>query len=377
MTDNLTPKFAPVSSSLATTTASSRSRTGRSGVVTSRFEPNPIILEISSTVLRVGYADQNKPQHVIRMEDPIFDTTTTDDNENDETPTKTKTKSSKTKTESDWYRILSPLIDSVYDRLMCKPSSRRVVCLYSNQKYAPLQFQRALQQHFWNRGVSACVELDPLEVLPVSLGWTRGLGVHLNREEAYCVCLADNYALPYTYQMVPEGGYKHWLNHETNKFHGGKQEDVFPSSSDNNDNYETNLQSLAVAILLCLQACPRDLRLHVVSNIVFCGDGVLLMPDLPRRVMKRVKEILENSHTNSDEKKDDKEDASSNRTTTVFGSVPLDVGDLTSLASKIGLISCSPYRADWICWVGASLWASVWNKYNDEETPIPWSFQPK
>jgi len=94
--------------------------------------------------------------------------------------------------------------------------------------------------------------------------------------------------------------------------------------------------------------------------------------------MKRVKDMLENSHTNSDEKKDDKEDASSSSTTTtVFGSVPLDVGDLTSLASKIGLISCSPHRADWICWVGASLWASVWNKYNDEETPIPWSFQPK
>jgi len=61
-------------------------------------------------------------------------------------------------------------------------------------------------------------------------------------------------------------------------------------------------------------------------------------------------------------------------TTTDYSCVPLNLEDLQSLASSVSLTSCAPYRADWICWVGASLWAAVWNKYNDEETPIPWMF---
>ena len=139
---------------------------------------------------------------------------------------------------------------------------------------------------------------------------------------------------------------------------------------------DPSLSSLVVAVLACLQKCPLDLRMSVVSNVIFCGDGVLLLPDLPRRVMKRVRDILKSENHDDDETRNDKDAHSSISTVpyTTYGSAPLNVANLKALASNVALTSCAPYRADWICWVGASLWASVWNKYNDEETPIPWIF---
>ncbi|VEU44149.1 unnamed protein product [Pseudo-nitzschia multistriata] len=332
----------------ATTTASS-SRVGRLSSLTltsSKFEPVPIVLEISSTVLRVGFAgEKSRPQHIIVLEGPIFDCDYCSGDE-----ARSIERKNRTKTESEWYLVLSPLIAQVYDRLMCKPSTRRVVCMYSNQRYTPLAFRKALCQHLWNRGVPALVEIDPLEVLPIVQGWTRGLAVNITREEAYCICHADGYVLPYTYQMVPPGGYKNWLQSEKR-----------------NEINEESMASLVSAVLSCLQKCPRDLRMSVVSNVVFCGDGVLVLPDLPRKVMKKVRDILQ-CNDNDEERSLGKFPSED------YGCVPLDLANLRSLASSVALTSCAPYRADWICWVGASLWAAVWNKYNDEETPIPWMF---
>lgn len=357
---------------VSTTSAGTSSRIGRLSTLSlssTRFEPVPIILEISSTVIRVGFAgEKSQPKHVIRIDGTIFET----DSRSQDESTATR-KKSKTKTESEWYMILSPLIEQVYDRLMCKPSTRRVVCLYSNQRYAPLPFRRALRQHLWNRGVPATVELDPLEVLPIAQGWTRGLAINITREEAYCVCLADGYTLPFTYQMVPSGGYKNWLRPQTKN---GVTEYVLPEKpKDGISDNDPSISSLVVAVLACLQKCPVDLRLNVVSNVVFCGDGVLLLPDLSRRVMKRVRDILQNANNkDSDETRNDKDARASvpSIPSATFGSAPLNVTNLQPLASSVALTSCEPYRPDWICWVGASLWAAVWNKYNDEETPIPW-----
>lgn len=366
------------STTIAAASAGSSSRIGRLSSLTltsSKFEPVPIILEISSTVLRVGFAgEKSRPQHVILLEGPLFDS----DDRPGESPSSTKRKVNKTKTESEWYLILSLLVEKVYERLMCKPSTRRVVCLYSNQRYTPPPFRRALRQHLWNRGVPAMVELDPIEVLPIIQGWTRGLAVNVTREEAYCICHADGHILPYTYQMVPSGGYKNWLCPETDN---GVTKYVFPPFSEdmNDDSKDQSISSLVGAILGCLEKCPCDVRLDVVSNVVFCGDGVHLLPDLPRRVMKRFREILQSNNERGDEMQNDKEATAALETLTQndFGSVPLDVGNLQSLVSKVALQSCSPYRADWICWSGASLWAAIWNKYNDDETPIPWMLNEK
>lgn len=325
-------------------------------------------MEIGSTIVRVGYAEQFRPQHLIAMENPIFDDAHEDQNSN------------KTKSESEWYLLLAPLMEQVYDRLMCRPSTRRVVCVY--KPYAPSGFQKALMQHLWNQGVPAQVHVDFLQVLPLAQGWKRGLIVHVSREEAICACYADGYIIPYTYQMVPTG-YKMLLK-ETFEESTGKTIYSLPSSSsselealmDETLLHEHDPRSLVIAILMCLQECPIDLRAQVVSNLVVCGDGVALLPDLSRRVAKKVEQMLEHPNMEQGTEAAPPSILAPSMDYPVYTMVPIDRTSLQPLAARLTLKSCAPYRADWISWVGASLWAATWNRYDEDETPIPWTISP-
>ncbi|KAL3916578.1 MAG: hypothetical protein SGARI_007930, partial [Bacillariaceae sp.] len=159
----------------------------------------------------------------------------------------------------------------------------------------------------------------------------------------------------------------------------GNMSHVLPSSQeDYNAKIKTNLlsendpSSLVVAVLMCLQACPRDLAAEVASNMVFCGDAVALLPDLPRQVTKKVEELLKGGSDDSAATAD-----SIDATTgPVFGMVPIDMKRLRPLALQLTLRSCAPFRADLVSWIGASLFAASWNTYDEDETPIPWLFPP-
>jgi Actin len=366
-----------ITRTMASVRRTTRFVSSRSGTRSFNIEPAPIILEFGSTVIRVGYAEQSRPQHLIAMEYAIFDDDDEDDFDNNYHNPITN---SKTKSESEWYLLLAPLIEQVYDRLMCKPSTRRVVCIY--RPYAPMAFQKALTQHLWNQGVPAQVHVDGLQVVSMAQGWKRGLIVHVSREEAICVCCADGYVIPYTYQIVPTG-YKALLKGTLDEA-TGKTVYRLPSTRSELDTVleERVLNphdpgSLVVALLMCLQECPRDLRAQVVSNVVFCGDGAALLPDLPRRVVKKVEQLLEHPQ----EEEEDVSAPSAEASTTasidpVYAMIPINLENLRPLAARLALRSCAPHRSDWISWVGASLWAATWNKYDEDETPIPWIFSP-
>lgn len=335
---------------------------------------------------RVGYAEQFQPQHLIRVEDPFFDVRPPAPSTDNPGGGDANSSKSTTKTESEWYLILAPLIEQVYDRLMCKPSTRRVVCLYQ-RRHCPHAFQAALDQHLWNRGVPALARLDTLQVVPVAQGWRRGLVVQVSREETACVCHADGYALPFTHQIVPTGYGDLLLPLVVEETTPRTRATVLPSPeaaslriAEALRNGRDDPHSPVAAILACLQECPIDLRSHVASNMVFCGDGVALLPDLPRAVVRAVQQILEGTAAKEapgvggdDEVDDDRQHGGAGALLT---KVPLNVAGLRPLASKVALTSCAPHRPDWIAWVGASLWAATWNKYDDDETPIPWEANP-
>lgn len=387
-----TPSSSSSSSTRRTTryvTSSLRSSTTRSFHV----ERPPIILQIGSTIWRVGYADQVQPQHIIKIDTPIWDDQD-DPNIPSTTPTSTSTSTTTTmtKTESEWYLVLSPVIEQVYDRLMCKPSTRRVVCLYPHP-YISLSFQRALEQHLWNLNVPSMVQYDTLQLGPmIPLGLKRALIVQISNHDMICVCHADGYVLPYTYQMIPIGYTDLMIKTSVGSRTGDSGSDTKSSTSSSYYYYcafpspdvaEAKMNdllldekdphsSLVLAILSCLQQCPVDLRSSIVSNILFCGDGVVLFPDLPRLVVHRIQQLLtegpSESSLLSQQNRDD--DVTRNEVTTTR--IPIQFNKLKPLASKVTLTSCGPYRPDWIAWIGASLWASTWNKYDDDETPIQW-----
>jgi hypothetical protein len=347
MGDGKTTRLA-TSSSAPRVTASRNSRFKTRASIRSfkAVERAPIILELSPAVMRFGYAEECKPQHIIPM---------TTDNERH-----------LQKSETQWYSILGPLMQQVYDRLMCNPTSRRVVLLHSHSQYPPTTWQAALSKILWNKGVPALVFFSSLELVPVAQGWKRGLIVQVTREEAVCVCHADGHVLPFTYQSVPNCGYKHLMKDETMVQREWTKRMELQLLDENNPD------SLVVALLKCLEACPRDIRFYVISNIVICGEGLMLLPDLGRRVGKRLQDILAGTATPLEKLED-----STAAVTVNLTMVPVLITPLRPLADHLGILSCAPHRPDWISWVGASLWAATWNKYDDEESRIQWTIAPE
>jgi hypothetical protein len=324
-------------------------------------ERPPIIIEIGSSVVRVGFAEQFKPQHIL----PYIPADSTG--------------REVTRSESQWYAILSPLIDQTYDRLMVNPTTRRVVCVHSH--YPEKAWEAALKQIFWNRGVPALSLVSSLEMIPVAQGWKRGIIVQVGMGEAVCVAHVDGHILPFTYQSVPRG-YNSVMSSSSSSGNTDEIQCTWNASMDRLWVDERDPNSLVVALIKCLEACPRDSRMYAVSNLVFSGEALMLVPDLPRRVAKRLKFLLEGGTeallsdptTTSDEASEEKEQKEDDERQ--LTSLPIQTASLKSLADRLAVTSCSPYRPDLISWVGTSLWAAVWYKYDDDETRINWTFAP-
>ena len=313
-------------------------------------ERPPIIIEIGTSVVRVGFAEQFKPQHIF--------------------PYVSKTREEVTLSETQWYSALAPIIDEAYDRLMVNPTTRRVVCVHSH--YPEKAWVSALKQILWNRGVPALCFVSSLEMLPVAQGWKRGLIVQVGSEEAVCVAHVDGHILPYTYQSVP-CGYKSILGDDP------KIKCNWNSSMGRLMLDEREPTSLVFAMIKCLETCPRDSLTYVVSNIVFCGEALIFFPDLARRVGKKLKTLLEGTAESlveasiAEEMKEEKEQKEDE---TRLTSVPVHVDTLRPLADHLAVTSSAPYGPDLVSWTGSSLWAAVWYKFDGDESRVTWTFAP-
>ena len=151
----------------------------------------PIVLEWGSSVIRVGYAEQHQPQHIIPLPKKPF-------LELEEYKTKKTPESWVGEEESRWYRLVSPIIGHVFDRLMLDPTSRRVVVVAS--PYPLRAWEVAVKEALWNLGVPAVTFLNFLEVVPLAQGWNRGLVVHVGNEQSHFLAHVDGHPLPFTYQ---------------------------------------------------------------------------------------------------------------------------------------------------------------------------------
>lgn len=155
----------------------------------------PIVLEWGSSIIRVGYAEQFQPQHIIPLPKGPFQ-------ELEEYKTKKTPASWVGEDESRWYRLVSPIIRQVFDRLMVDPTTRRVVVVAS--PYPLRNWEIAVKEALWNLGVPAVTFLNYLEVVPMAQGWSRGLVVHIGNEQSHFLAHVDGHSLPFTYQ----GSYK-------------------------------------------------------------------------------------------------------------------------------------------------------------------------
>lgn len=129
---------------------------------------------------------------------------------------------------------------------------------------------------------------------------------------------------------------------------------------------EENRNGLMMALLKGLTACPRDARKDICSNLVFCGETCVLVPDLARRVRDRLIAILHKAAPLFEDEP-----------TNDLVAVPIDYKILAPLASCVAVTSTAPLRPDLVSWVGASVLATVWHRHDDETNPrIPWKLNP-
>lgn len=138
-------------------------------------ERPPVILEWSSTILRVGHAEQARPQHILSWNNTSM------------------------KSEEDWYFVIAPLLSKLWNLLMLDPSSRRVVVV-SPSLYFSHTWEAAMKQALWDLRVPAVTMTNCLETVPYSMGWKRGLVLHVGHEEAQCLILANGASLHDTFQ---------------------------------------------------------------------------------------------------------------------------------------------------------------------------------
>jgi actin-related protein len=171
-------------------------------------ERPPVILEWTSFLIRVGYAEQCKPQHIIPW------TTDNTKHQHQHTP----------KSEKEWYNIVGPLLERIWNHMLLlssatssatsssssNTSTRRVVVLHP--PYMERTWETAMYQGLWNLGVPGIVFINALEMVPIAMGWSRGMVIQVGMNETWCMAHVDGHGLTNTLQgkslIQLEGGKK-------------------------------------------------------------------------------------------------------------------------------------------------------------------------
>jgi hypothetical protein len=283
-------------------------------------------------MLKIGTIEDQLPKHMIPYELP------------DKLP----------QSAEEWYFVINPLVIKCWDRLLLSSTaSRRVVILHPPMM--PLAWELALSQAMWNLGVPAVVYISMLDTPPLALEWQRGMIVHIGKTEAFCVAHADGHSLASTLQITPCG-------YQAAVPSVNKVETSWTLQMDQVWLNETNPNSLLIAVAKCLEACPTQVRKDVADNIVFCGETVMIVPELPFKLCNRLTEVFQGSAPELPEH------------TSVLTLVPLKWRKLSPL--QVTPRSTGPYRVDMVSWIGASLWATVWSRHDEEDQLIEWTYAP-
>lgn len=133
-----------------------------------------------------------------------------------------------------------------------------------------------------------------------------------------------------------------------------------------------NPNSLVFALLKCLEKSPTDARRDLIANVLVCGDASVLVPDLGHRLALKVKEVLSSSLDASSVAAPSATEPHSD----IMTLLPFPTQQLQPLASHIGLVSCAPHRADWLAWVGGSVYTTIWHRHDDQDVHVRWTFSP-
>ena len=336
------------SPSATTNSPTSRMRrgTGRGNVILPPSRP-PVLLQIMESTILAGTVAEAAPKRVFPY-------------------SKSKREASLQQSAEALYRFWAPLLQEVYDNLGQDTKDRRAVVLVPDatleQDYIQTKSKECILRVLLDVIGVPSVHLQPaLQFLPFAFPMLSTLTVvHLSETAACTFVHSKDQSLPYTFQSVPLEEESDDISIEWNP---ALQRQYLDASYPH---------SVLVALLKTMEDCPLPIRGEAIRNLVFAGEGVLYRPDLPLRVTKRLKQILQQGKL-PDEEQDgtlEQETTTTGPYPAVLGMVPVDLPNLKALAPSVGLIDTTatvgPYRADLLVWIGATLWASHSHQHNPD-----------
>ena len=365
---------------------------GSSSLANNKTQRPPVLLQFTETTLRCGFAGDALPKDIIPL--CLFAAATSTTTLHDSSTTTTTTTSSQNRGEpcplrdsaAVWYRYLAPLLQYAYQRLgllvaastTTTRGDRKVVVLY--REWEETTMPRVVEHAL------LAVLIQTLQVPAVSLqgaAWSmipssfpmlsHLLVVHVGLDQASVVVHAAGETLRFTYQSVS-------LAETRAEFAATPQAS---SSSLDHALYldDTHPNSLLVAMLKALKACPRMDRKSVVQNLVFAGTGLLTQPHIPLLVARQLQAVLAQAAatsskstrrtpqttTTTTETTEEEDPAANTEDTTQqplslssSTMIPLSVSSWAGdLHAHVGLVTC-PVQPDHVVWLGASGWAASW-----------------
>jgi len=306
-----------------------------------------------------------------------------------------------------YYRLYFPIVQQAIHRLMVPNlndlSERRVVVVYDwsdaglvlpvNAREAVLRILLA-EHRFRAAAFVPAVEMIPFafppqigELMVVQLSSCVVGGGAGAIEGVHCMAFASHEPLEYTYQSSS------WLRrgdaNDPNRIHRLSKDDPFTDIG-GGYNDDDNSESVVIAILKCLEACPREIRRGVVSNLVVAGRGCVTGG--PRsaavRIARRVRAYLrggqqgggsgeeEAARGDSENVAPQKQLQESQRrhpAAVQFTRVPVRISELSCLSGSVGIVEIPSIRPDLLGWVGASAWGSHWHGVDPDSKCFRWT----
>ena len=312
----------------------------------------PVLLQITPTVVLAGTTADAAPKRIFPYHAVV----------------KNKNESVET-----LYRFWSTLLQQVYDSLG-DVKDRRVIVLVADATLEPDYIRHTLKQVLLRVllqviGVPAASIQPTLLFLPYAFPMiSTMIIVHVAPQNGACFVHSQDKSLPFTFHSIP------FLEEQQQ---GAVTDDSTTRTISNTwtdamqrqylDPYYP--ESLLVALLKTLESCPTAIRGQAVQNIIFTGQGIVQRPDIPLRMGKQLKQLLQDGKLPAVVSSSPPE-RGLHLYPRVWGIVPVDLTALTSLAPLVGLVDVAATlqtgRADLVPWTGASLWAAYSHQNNPD-----------
>lgn len=292
--------------------------------------PPPLLLEITERFVRVGYAGQAQPKHLVPLAPRSFGLETT---------------------AAQYYHYYRPVLQNVLSFVSQGLKERKVLVITDFGLRILKTVEEALERillHDINAAAVAFVA--SLEMAGFSLRLPDSLVVYFARSEAHCVAFSANQVLEYTYQCCRTTTRTHGTT--TTKTLQAERNKVLDNICD---------PGIVMCILKCLEACPRSVRKAIIANIVVAGDVFDTRTSV--LIARQVRAVLRGDELQSQPQEGPYEE--------FLTSTPVNLNELSQLSENVGLVK-TVLRPDLLAWIGANVWAAYWHSVDSEAACFQW-----